>query len=119
MQGESLSSMGALAIITALSILLISTFLIGSYLQGMRRLEAMKNPTAWMSCTEGTIRMESDRGKVEIPWSGIKKVWVYPELWLIFCSANQFSTLPAQDLTPEMKDFIKQRVVASGGQVIT
>jgi hypothetical protein len=110
---------GLLAGVAMLSLAMILVFLVSSYRQGMSRLAAMTIPKARITCTEQKLSLQSDAGNAEVPWNAIKKIWSYPDVWLLFYSDSQFSTLPVQDVSLEMREFIKGRVVSAGGKVIS
>jgi hypothetical protein len=56
------------------------------------------------------LESKSGLGKVELPWTAVKKVWRFPEVWLLFFDGGGYSTLPTAQLDPELRAFILDRI---------
>ena len=85
--------------------------------QALVALNAMKVPEAQWKLNNDSLFLESDVAKVELPWTAIKKIWRFKEVWLLFYANETFSTLPTQDLSAEVLQFIENRVVEGNGKI--
>jgi hypothetical protein len=72
----------------------------------------MSDPCVEWSFTDTTLGAKSVLGTVELPWSGVKKIWRFPEVWLVFFEGGGYSTLPTASLAPELQRFILNRISA-------
>ncbi len=54
-----------------------------------------------------------------LKWAGIKKLWVYPDIVLLFYDKAAYSVLPAAALAPDALSFIGQKVKEHGGTVVS
>ncbi len=83
----------------------------------LARFRRMKAKEATLEMFDDRFRMVSDVGTTECSWTVVIKVWRFPEFWLLFYSAAQFTTLPVSDLDAESQAFILERVKAHGAEV--
>jgi hypothetical protein len=77
----------------------------------------MSKPTAVFEFTDEEISSETDLGSSRMKWKAIKKIWRFPEAWLLFITEWQYITLPIADLTDEIRQFILVKVQEQGGKV--
>jgi len=54
-----------------------------------------------------------------VKWAGLQKMWIYPDLLMLFYSKSLFSVLPAASVGEDMLDFIQQKIREHGGKVVT
>lgn len=53
-----------------------------------------------------------------LKWAGLQKLWIYPDLLMLFYSKTVFSVLPAASVGGDMLDFIQQKIREHGGKVV-
>jgi YcxB-like protein len=101
--------------------LIFTAVVYGSYFiwrkQAMDALNSMKIPEAQWKFTDENLCAKSDIGKVELHWTGIKKIWRFKEVWLLFYANGAFSTLPIDGLDSEALQFVENRVAENGGEI--
>jgi hypothetical protein len=85
--------------------------------EALEELAKRKSAVVVWRFTEGHISTRSDLATVEISWELIKKVWRFPEVWLLFFSKDNYMTLPLQYVDNELRQFIAAKVTANGGAV--
>jgi hypothetical protein len=82
-----------------------------------RKLKDMGAPEATFSATESSFTVVSGAGSSTLPWSSVTNVLKLKRCWLLSFSKAQFITVPLVGVSEEMRMFILQRIVASGGKV--
>lgn len=100
------------------AILLAVTVYVVHFRGSLARFRRMRTPEATIELGEERFRLSSDVGASEMPWSTITEIWRYPDYWLVFFSRAQFITLPAADLTADVREFILVKA-KSGGATVT
>lgn len=85
--------------------------------QARKTFRALGSPDATWAFSDDAIFCESSEGKSEIKWSMVKKLWQFKDVWLLFYANGAYSTLPAQPLSDELKEFIERKVAEAGGEV--
>jgi hypothetical protein len=75
-----------------------------------RKFAALGGPRVEWTFSDTTFGSISKLGTVELPWSAVKKVWLFPEVWLLFFDDGGYSTLPTKQLGPQLQEFILQRL---------
>jgi hypothetical protein len=63
------------------------------------------------------VEVVSSLGESRFKWQVVEKIWRFPEVWLLFFSKHHYTTLPLDDLTPELRDFISKKVSDNGGEI--
>jgi hypothetical protein len=96
-----------------LSLLVFVTFRTRS----LRKLRAMPAPTAAWTFTEESLSTETQLAQSKIAWSLVKKLWRFPDVWVLVYSRSDYSLLPVSDIPSEVQAFIVERVRANGGKV--
>jgi hypothetical protein len=51
----------------------------------------------------------SSYGSVKFDWSKFHSLWIFPECWLLFYQRNGYLTLPLDQLSSEIQEFIKKK----------
>lgn len=87
------------------------------YRNAMTKLKAMGSSQAQLTLGEDNYTVSSSAGTSTLPWSSIKEIWKFKELWIILLSRAHFWTLPLQNLSSEDKAFIINQVQKAGGKV--
>ena len=78
----------------------------------------MAEPTVNFGLSDAGILVRSDLGGGDISWRAITKVWVFPEVWLIFVAKGSYITIPTESLTEEARNFIHNKVQEYGGKIV-
>lgn len=98
------------------------TFMVALYLihyrNSIQKFKAMGNPQASLTLSKDSFSLSSGAGSATLPWSSVTEVWQFPDFWLLFFSKSQFSTLPIANLSPELQNFIVERINHTGGKII-
>jgi hypothetical protein len=81
------------------------------------RFRAMRTKEAALEFDDARIRLIADTGSLEIPWTGVRDVWRFPEFWLVFVSPAQFLTLPTADVNEPARELIAAKVREYGGKI--
>jgi hypothetical protein len=87
------------------------------YRNSMAKFRAMREPVATLVAEEQAFTIASDKGSATLRWDSIKEVWAFEGFWLLLFSKAQFSTIPLEGLSEDMRAFILKKVRDSGGQV--
>lgn len=80
----------------------------------LREMQSLK--VEWSFGEDGFAR-RTERGEASFAWSGVEKLWRFPDVWLIFLGEESYSTLPRQAMTPLLEAFIERKVTLAGGKV--
>ena len=74
----------------------------------------------------GTIRYELDdegytvqldNANTRHAWQGLRRLWQYPDVWLIEIVKNQSTFFPPDAASPEIQEYIRERCRAGGARV--
>jgi hypothetical protein len=88
------------------------------YRNSVHKFRALGNaPRAELTATASTLSFSSAAGTASMPWSSVCEVWRFPTFWLLLFSKAHFVTLPLADVSPELQEFILERVRATGGKI--
>jgi len=87
------------------------------YRRAIAKFRAMGEPRAMLRADDAGFTLSSSIGTSTLPWSAISEVWQFPGFWLLLFSRSQFSTLPTDNISPEMQELIVSRVAAAGGKI--
>ena len=77
----------------------------------------MSDPVAEWSFSDNGITTHSNLGTAELKWSTFKRLWKFPDVWLLFHPSGTYSTLPTQDLTDDAKGLIERKLKEHGASV--
>ena len=81
------------------------------------RFNHMHSKSANFTFSDESLTVASDLGKSEMSWRAIKKIWKFPDVWLLFVSKSVFITLPLSDIDASTQEFIAEQTVRHGGRV--
>jgi YcxB-like protein len=85
--------------------------------RSLNKLKEMESPIGRWGFTEEVFSVESGMGKVEFKWSVVKKLWRFPDVWLLIYADQSYSTLPVADVSTEVQQFIVEQIQSHGGRV--
>jgi hypothetical protein len=63
------------------------------------------------------FKAKSEMGSIELKWDSFKALWIFQKVWLLVFDKNGYLTLPADQISNEVKEFLKQTIVSVGGKV--
>ncbi|MES2889628.1 MAG: YcxB family protein [Pseudomonadota bacterium] len=116
-QGQRSWLVGMLATTVALGVAFAALLFAVHHRRALRKLREMGEPLATFRAEAASFTLSSGRGTATLPWSAVKALWQFPEVWLMLYSKAQFSTLPVACLSPEMRAYVVQRIEAAGGKI--
>jgi hypothetical protein len=108
---------GVIATILIFGVLFSAAVFSVHYRNSAQKFRELCNGQASMTATPQTLSFFSAAGTSSIPWKSIREVWQFQTFWLILFSKAHFATLPLKDISPELQDFILERVSATGGKI--
>jgi hypothetical protein len=109
--------LGVTGTIIAIGFLMSVSIYFVHFRNSMSKFREMGNPKANLRLEELTFTLASDIGESTMQWSVVKELWQFENVWLLLFSKAHFSTLPLENLSEEVRSFIVERVLASGGKV--
>ena len=91
---------------------------VASLFRAVREQKQTTNPNVdWTFSSDGVL-MEREAGYIELPWRSVRKVWRFPEVWLIFLGEYGHFIVTRRAMTPVVENFIVQQVRSHGGRVV-
>jgi len=69
----------------------------------MEKYHALDRGTATIDLSDGRLRVASKLGSLDMPLSTVKKVWRYPDCWILVAKQGILMTIPMRGLTPEIR----------------
>ena len=67
--------------------------------------------------SEEFFKAKSEMGSTELKWNSFKALWVFQKVWLLVFDKNGYLTLPTDQVSNEVKEFLKQKIVSVGGKI--
>ena len=64
------------------------------------------------------IATKSPMGSSTLKWEMIKKLWIDPDLTLVFYARNGYTTIPTQQIPADALDFLVSQVERVGGSIL-
>jgi len=83
----------------------------------MARFRRLSPPSARFVADAETLAFSSSVGEVKLQWSVVKELWKFNDLWLILYDRSGFNVLPLSCMPDAMRDFVEERIRATGGRV--
>ncbi len=96
--GDRSWMVGLMAAVVLLGVLMPAAVYVVHYRNSMGKLRAMAEPVAQLMADARGFTVVSDQGTASMPWSAVKEVWCFDDVWLLLFSKAQFVTLPIADL---------------------
>ena len=84
---------------------------------GLRAVRTMGDGRATLRIGDGGFEVESEAGRVELPWRAVTRLWKAPDVWVLVYTPATSSLLPAGALPPDARAFVSERVREAGGAV--
>jgi len=67
--------------------------------------------------SEEFFKAKSEMGATELKWENFKGIWIFPKVWLLMFDKAGYLTLPVDQVSGEVKEFVKQKVISVGGKI--
>ena len=67
--------------------------------------------------TEVFCKTKSNWASSEIKWEAFQELWIYPEVWMLFSKDVGYFTFPFDQISSEVREFLKQKIVSVGGKI--
>ena len=67
--------------------------------------------------TEKYFKAKSEIGSSELKWEFFTGIWIFPKIWLLLIDKAGYVTLPVDQISDEIKDFLKHKIVSVGGVI--
>jgi hypothetical protein len=108
---------GAAASLLAV-LILFAVFLYRAYIQrSLDRLHRMKTPVGYFVLTDATLTVTSDLGSYTVPWREFVDLSEHADFWLLNTSADASLTIPIHDVSPEAREYLRQKIASGGTDV--
>jgi hypothetical protein len=110
-----------LAIPAGVALLVIAVLLLYQYIVyvGIAKAHVRKFgvESVTVEVTDEHLRYASQSGEQRFPWQAFDAVWRWTDQWLLFYNPVNALILPAEQLAPEVREFIVAKVKENGGKV--
>ena len=68
--------------------------------------------------SEEFFKAKSEMGSTELKWNSFKAIWIFQKFPVVsFCTMNGYLTLPADQISNDVKEFLKRKIISVGGKV--
>ncbi|HXR04637.1 MAG TPA: YcxB family protein [Verrucomicrobiae bacterium] len=67
--------------------------------------------------SEEFFKAKSQMGSTEMKWKSFKAIWIFQKVWLLVFDKNGYLTLPVDQISNEVKEFLKRKIISVGGKV--
>jgi len=116
-EGDRSWFVGVLATFVFLSIAIPIGIYFGHYRHSVSKFRELKKPVAEFLVDDDVLTLSSDLGTTTLKWTAVTEVWRFESMWLLLFSKAQFVTIPLDGLPEPMREFVLERVKASGGKI--
>jgi len=67
--------------------------------------------------TDDFCKAKSGWASTEIKWGAFHALWIYPMVWILFSRDVGYCTLPGDQISSEIREFLKQKIISVGGKI--
>jgi hypothetical protein len=67
--------------------------------------------------SEDLLKAKSQMGSIEMKWGSFKALWIFQKVWLLVFDKNGYLTLPVDQISDDVKEFLKWKIISVGGKV--
>jgi hypothetical protein len=67
--------------------------------------------------SEEFFKAKSDLGSTEVKWESFKAIWTFPKVWLLMFDRANYLTLPVDQISNDVKEFLKRKIISVGGKI--
>ena len=104
-----------------LGLLVISTIFLFFFYTALRKqlLDRFKKSggTNEYEFTEEYCKTKSSLASTEIKWEAFQGLWIYPKAWMLFSRDVGYFTFPIDQISSEIREFLKQKIISVGGKI--
>ena len=115
--GERGWLVGALGMLIVLSAAVAVMVWVTFHRRALGTFRKMTNPVANFTFDDDGIAVSSELSTGTLKWQAVQKLWCFPEAWLLFVAKGVYSTLPTACLTPEVQQFIVEKLKNQGTKI--
>ena len=83
----------------------------------LSQLKMMGDGTVHYEVSDDRIKASSSLGSTEVKWKMFKALWIFPRVWLLMFDKAGYLTLPSEQMSEDVKEFLKRRIAAVGGKI--
>jgi hypothetical protein len=102
-----------------MAILFGMTLYLVHYRRSIAVFSRMQRPEGMFEMFDSRLKISSDYGTSDMPWSSIREIWPFPRFWLLFFSKAQFMIFPLAEVDSKLQGFLIERVGEAGGRIRT
>lgn len=67
--------------------------------------------------SEELFKAKSGLGATEVKWEAFKAIWTFRKVWLLMFDKANYLTLPADQISNDVKEFLKRKIISVGGKI--
>ena len=67
--------------------------------------------------SEEFFKAKSGMGSTELKWESFKAIWTFQKVWLLVFDRSGYLTLPTDQISNDIKEFLKRKIISVGGKV--
>ena len=98
---------GSIGAILVFVLLILVAIYVKQYRDSVKKFRNLDEEKAHFAFNDFNFIIESAMGRVDMKWSVVQKVWIFPEFWLLFVGPSQFFTLTTADISEDMQQELK------------
>jgi hypothetical protein len=83
----------------------------------VEKFRALDEGAASIDLSDGRLRAVSKIGSLDLPLSTVKKVWRYPDYWILVGSRSILMTVPLRGLTPDVTSAWEAELKIAGAKL--
>ena len=115
----SLSIIGVVILTILFILAIIYTVAIVSRRKQMKELlERLGDAPVSYTLNDEELSTESTLGSSTLKWNMIKKLWIDPDLTLVFYSRSGYTTIPTSQIPSDALNFLSKQIKLSGGSIL-
>ena|SRR5438093_948787 len=108
---------GALLVVLIMGVGLFVSAYVQRLNNSISQLRQMESPIVSYELSDERIKASSVLGTTEVRWELFKALWVFPRVWLLLFDKASYLTFPADQLSEDVKGFLKQKIKSVGGKI--
>lgn len=95
-------------------------FVVAAYLQ--RRAYSLSHfrktgATVSYELSEEFFKANSGLGSTEVKWESFRAIWTFQKVWLLMFDRANYLTLPTDQISNDIKEFLKRKIASVGGKI--
>jgi len=115
-------SLGYLSVVTVTIITLLALMYLAAYVIRKRQvgdlLERLGDQPVSYRFTESEFSTKSSLGHSSVKWEMVKKLWIDPDVTLVFYSKNGYTTIPTPQIPARSLEFMAEQIKRAGGSIL-